>query len=169
MSISHAVWRLCAGILLYALYAVPSARASEGAFMPVDQIERGMSGYGLSVFQGVKIDTFGVEILGVMQDAIGPGHDLILARLSGAGLDHTGIIRGMSGSPVYLDDRLIGAIAYGWSYSKDPIGGITPIAPMLDVALRKPVPESPDAARQSIDFSPSDWSSDARLPRQATL
>lgn len=169
MSISHAVWRLCAGILLYALYAVPSARASEGAFMPVDQIERGMSGYGLSVFQGVKIDTFGVEILGVMQDAIGPGHDLILARLSGAGLDHTGIIRGMSGSPVYLGGRLIGAIAYGWSYSKDPIGGITPIAPMLDVALRKPVPESPGAARQSIDFSPSDWSSDARLPRQATL
>ena len=52
--------------------------------MPVDQIERGMSGYGLSVFQGVEIDTFGVEILGVMQDAIGPGHDLILARMSGA-------------------------------------------------------------------------------------
>ena len=74
------VWRLCTGILLFALYAVPAARAGEDAFMPADQIKRGMSGYGLSVFQGVEIDTFGVEIPGVMQDAIGPGHDLILAR-----------------------------------------------------------------------------------------
>ena len=117
----------------------------------------------------MEIDTFGVEILGVMQDAIGPGHDLILARLSGADLDHTGITRGMSGSPVYIKDCLVGAIAYGWSYSKDPIGGITPIAPMLDVAQRKPVQDSPDTARQSIDFSPSGWSGDARLPQQATL
>jgi len=137
--------------------------------MPVDQIKRGMSGYGLSVFQGVKIDTFGVKILGVMQDAIGPGHDLILARLSGVGLDHTGVISGMSGSPVYVEGRLVGAIAYGWTYSKDPIGGITPIAPMLDVVQRKPIPKSPDTAHQSIDFSPSGLSGDARLPQQATL
>ena len=137
--------------------------------MPTDQIERGMRGYGLSVFQGVEIDTFGVEILGVMPDAIGPGHDLILARMSGANLEHTGIIRGMSGSPVYLEGRLIGAVAYGWSYAKDPIGGITPIAPMIDVAQRKRAAESPETARQSIDFSPADWSGDARLPQQATL
>ena len=167
--ISHALWRLCKSILLCALCAVPTARAGEDAFMPVDQIKRGMSGYGLSVFQGVKIDTFGVKILGVMQDAIGPGHDLILARLSGVGLDHTGVISGMSGSPVYVEGRLVGAIAYGWTYSKDPIGGITPIAPMLDVVQRKPVPKSPDTARRSIDFSPSGLSGDARLPQQATL
>ena len=167
--ISRALWRLCTSILLCALCAVPTARAGEDAFMPVDQIKRGMSGYGLSVFQGVKIDTFGVKILGVMQDAIGPGHDLILARLSGVGLDHTGVISGMSGSPVYVEGRLVGAIAYGWTYSKDPIGGITPIAPMLDVVQRKPVPKSPDTARRSIDFSPSGLSGDARLPQQATL
>ena len=167
--ISRALWRLCTSILLCALCVVPTAHAGEDAFMPVDQIKRGMSGYGLSVFQGVKIDTFGVKILGVMQDAIGPGHDLILARLSGVDLDHTGVISGMSGSPVYVEDRLVGAIAYGWTYSKDPIGGITPIAPMLDVVQRKPVPKSPDTARRSIDFSPSGLSGDARLPQQATL
>ena len=166
---SYVAYRLCAGLLLCALCATSTARAAEGSFMPTDQIERGMRGYGLSVFQGVEIDTFGEEILGVMRDAIGPGHDLILARMSGANLEHTGIIRGMSGSPVYLEDRLIGAVAYGWSYAKDPIGGIMPIAPMIDVAQRKRAAESPEAARQSVDFSPADWSGDARLPRQATL
>ena len=166
---SYVAYRLCAGLLLCALCATSTARAAEGAFMPTDQIERGMRGYGLSVFQGVEIDTFGVEILGVMRDAIGPGHDLILARMSGANLEHTGIIRGMSGSPVYLEGRLIGAVAYGWSYAKDPIGGITPIAPMIDVAQRKRAAESPEVARQSVDFSPADWSGDARLPQQATL
>ncbi|MEE2627039.1 MAG: SpoIVB peptidase S55 domain-containing protein [Candidatus Latescibacterota bacterium] len=165
----YLVYRLCVGLLLCALCTTSTARAVEEAFMSTDQIERGMRGYGLSVFQGVEIDTFGVEILGVMRDAIGPGHDLILARMSGADLEHTGIIRGMSGSPVYLEDRLIGAVAYGWSHSKDPIGGIMPIAPMIDVAQRKRAAESTEAARQSVDFSPADWSGDVRLPQQATL
>ncbi len=137
--------------------------------MPVDQIKRGMSGYGLSVFQGTQIDTFGVEILGVIADGIGPGHDLILARLSGANLEHTGIIRGMSGSPVYVDGLLVGAIAYGWSYSKDPIGGITPIGPMVDVTQRATASANEGPGRQSIDFSPAEWLSGEQIPRRATL
>lgn len=135
--------------------------------MPVDHVKRGMNGYGLSVFQGTQIDTFGVEILGVIAGGIGPGHDLILARLSGADLEHTGIIRGMSGSPVYIDGLLVGAIAYGWSYSKDPIGGITPIGPMIDVTQRAAAVEGPE--RQSIDFSPSEWIGDGRAPQHGTL
>ena len=99
-----------------------------------------MSGFGLTTFQGTKIDTFQVEILGVLKGYLGPRMDMILARFSGGPLEHTGLIRGMSGSPVYIDGRLIGAIAYGWSFSKDPIGGITPIAHMLDVATREPPP-----------------------------
>ena len=93
-----------------------------------------MSGFGLTTFQGTEIDTFQVEILGVLKGALGPRMDMILARLSGGPLEHTGLIRGMSGSPVYIDGRLIGAISYGWYFSKDPIGGITPIAHMLEVA-----------------------------------
>ena len=96
-----------------------------------------MSGFGLTTFQGTKIDTFQVEILGVLKGYLGPRMDMILARFSGGPLEHTGLIRGMSGSPVYIDGRLIGAIAYGWSFSKDPIGGITPIAHMLEVATRE--------------------------------
>lgn len=110
--------------------------------MASSELRRGMSGFGLTTFQGTAIDTFQVEILGVLQGALGPRLDLILARLSGGPLEHTGLIRGMSGSPVYIDGRLIGAIAYGWYFSKEPIGGITPIAQMLDVARREhPAPK----------------------------
>ena len=105
--------------------------------MVPSELRRGMSGFGLTTFQGTEIDTFQVEILGVLKGALGPRMDMILARLSGGPLEHTGLIRGMSGSPVYIDGRLIGAIAYGWYFSKDPIGGITPIADMLEVATRQ--------------------------------
>ena len=105
--------------------------------MAPSELRRGMSGFGLTTFQGTEIDTFQVEILGVLKGALGPRMDMILARLSGGPLEHTGLIRGMSGSPVYIDGRLIGAISYGWYFSKDPIGGITPIAHMLEVATRE--------------------------------
>ena len=105
--------------------------------MEPSELRRGMSGFGLTTFQGTQIDTFQVEILGVLKGALGPRMDMILARLFGGPLEHTGLIRGMSGSPVYIDGRLIGAIAYGWYFSKEPIGGITPIAHMLDVATRE--------------------------------
>ena len=105
--------------------------------MAPSELRRGMSGFGLTTFQGTEIDTFQVEILGVLKGALGPRMDMILARLSGGPLEHTGLIRGMSGSPVYIDGRLVGAISYGWYFSKDPIGGITPIAHMLEVATRE--------------------------------
>ena len=105
--------------------------------MEPSELRRGMSGFGLTTFQGTQIDTFQVEILGVLKGALGPRMDMILVRLSGGPLAHTGVIRGMSGSPVYIDGRLIGAIAYGWYFSKDPIAGITPIGHMLEVATRE--------------------------------
>ncbi len=108
--------------------------------MEPSELRRGMKGFGLTTFQGTEIDTFQVEILGVLKGALGPRMDMILARLSGGPLAHTGVVRGMSGSPVYIDGRLIGAIAYGWYFSKDPIGGITPIADMLAVATRQHPP-----------------------------
>ena len=101
-------------------------------FMPVDEIKQGMEGYGLTVFSGTTIDTFHVEILGVLTRMV-PKGDLILARLSGGPLEETGIFGGMSGSPVYINGRLIGAAAYGWLFAKDPIAGITPIGEMLDI------------------------------------
>ena len=100
--------------------------------MSVDELEPGMTGYGLTVFAGSRIDTFQVEILGVRQNDSWPQWDLIWGRLQGGPLESTGIPRGASGSPVYVDDRLIGAVGYGFSYSDEPLAGITPISQMLE-------------------------------------
>ncbi len=98
----------------------------------VEDIQRGMKGYGRTVLQGTKVETFQVEILGVMRNT-SPGRDLILARLSGLGLEKSGVIAGMSGSPVYIEDKLLGAVAYAWPFGKEPIAGITPYIQMRPV------------------------------------
>ena len=105
-------------------------------FFPQEEVRPGLSGIGTSVFRGTAIDTFHVEIIGLERNRLRPGKNLIIARLSGAGLEETGVIRGMSGSPVYIDGRLLGAVSYGWAFSKEPICGITPIADMLAVMER---------------------------------
>ena len=110
----------------------PGDELDPNLFMPVDEIQRGMKGYGLTVFSGTEIDTFDVEVLGVLE-GVTPKADLILARLSGGPLEKTGIYGGMSGSPIYIDGRLVGAAAYGWTFAKDPIAGITPIGEMFDI------------------------------------
>ncbi len=98
--------------------------------MPLDQVRAGQSGVGKTVFQGDDPEEFGVEILGVLED-IGPKQSIILARLSGAKVEHTGVIAGMSGSPVYIDGKLIGAVAFAFPFATEPIAGIRPIADML--------------------------------------
>ena len=101
--------------------------------MPVDEIRAGMTGVGRTVFEGTELQDFKVHILGVLRNVQGPKRDLILARLEGAGLAESGVAQGMSGSPVYIDGRLIGAVSYSiGSFSKEPIAGITPIAEMKD-------------------------------------
>jgi len=102
-------------------------------YMPVDDIQRGMVGVGKTVFYGTQIDTFRAEILGVLRNVFGPKSDMILARLSGGPLAKTGVIAGMSGSPVYIDGKLIGAVGYaiGPVFVNEPIAGITPIGDMV--------------------------------------
>ncbi|MEO7276152.1 MAG: SpoIVB peptidase S55 domain-containing protein [Vicinamibacterales bacterium] len=101
--------------------------------MPVSEIKPGMVGVGRTVFTGTDLQDFTVHILGVLHNIQGPKRDLILARLEGAGLAESGVAQGMSGSPVYIDGRLIGAVSYSiGSFSKEPIAGITPIAEMKD-------------------------------------
>ena len=106
------------------------------AMMPVDDIRPGMEGVGRTVFTGTDLEEFKVHILGVLRNIQGPKRDLILARLEGAGLAESGVAQGMSGSPVYVDGRLIGALSYSiGSFSKEPIAGITPIAEMKDATV----------------------------------
>ncbi|OHD56089.1 MAG: hypothetical protein A2Y33_01435 [Spirochaetes bacterium GWF1_51_8] len=102
-------------------------------FMPADQLKPGMKGYGMSVFHGWVPERFEVEIIDVIKNATpGPDGDMILAKCSGANLEVSGVIAGMSGSPVYIDGKLIGAVSSTWAYSKQPIAGITPIIRMLE-------------------------------------
>ncbi len=109
------------------------ATAAHGtATIHPDDIRPGMKGYGLSVFSGRKVERFEVEIIDVMRQ-ITPKGDMILCRLSGMGLKEAGIIAGMSGSPVYIEGKLAGAVAYGWNFSKEPIAGVTPIGEMLEL------------------------------------
>jgi hypothetical protein len=103
------------------------------SLMPIEEVRAGMVGVGRSVFEGTELRDFKVHILGVLRNVQGPRRDLILARLEGAGLAESGVAQGMSGSPVYIDGRLVGAVSYSiGSFSKEPIAGITPIAEMKD-------------------------------------
>jgi hypothetical protein len=100
-------------------------------YLATDQIKPGMKGYGLTVFRGVQPEKFDVEVLGVMRNVWDVGRDIVLIRCSGKNLEFTGIAAGMSGSPIYIDDKLVGALAYGFQFSKAPIAGVTPIGEML--------------------------------------
>src|SRR5919198_3599918 len=107
--------------------------------MGVSDIRPGMVGVGRTVFDGTHVEEFKVNILGVLENIIGPHRNLILAKLEGGPLAHTGVIAGMSGSPVYVDGKLIGAVSYALgSFSKEPIAGITPIAEMTGAASLHP-------------------------------
>jgi hypothetical protein len=112
---------------------VGTAPLATTPLMPVDEIRPGMKGVGRTVFEGAELQDFTVHILGVLRNVQGPKRDLILARLEGGPLANTGVAQGMSGSPVYIDGRLIGAVSYSiGAFSKEPIAGITPIAEMKD-------------------------------------
>ena len=99
------------------------------SYWQVDDVRPGMKGEGRTVMKGTKIESFDAEVLGVMKNT-SPGRDMVLCRLSGLNLEKTGVIAGMSGSPVYIDGKLLGAVAFAWPYGKEPIAGITPFVQM---------------------------------------
>src|SRR5947207_15884615 len=101
-------------------------------FMSVDEVRPGMRGVGRTVFQGTKVDEFDVEVLGVLKN-FAPKQDMILARLSGGPLSRTGVIAGMSGSPVYIDGKLIGGGAFSFHYAFERIAGIQSIRRVLEL------------------------------------
>lgn len=124
------------------------------AIYPLSAVRVGQRGVGYTVFKGPDAQPFEVEILGLMKGMLGPKRDVILARLSGPEIEFSGVIAGMSGSPVYLDGKLLGAVAYRFgSFTREPIAGITPIESMLDLT-RDPqldVPLGASAAARVVD------------------
>ena len=107
---------------------------SNGGIFPLSEVHAGLKAIAWTVFTGTKPEPMDVEILGVLRGARGPGHDMILVQLHGAKPEYTGVVAGMSGSPVYIGNRLLGSLSYRiGQFSKDPIAGITPIEQMLEV------------------------------------
>src|SRR5688500_12644241 len=121
--------------LLAAVVVIFASTAQAAERMPLSEVKKGMKGYGLTVFEGTTVEKFDVEILGLLHN-IGPGQNLILARVDSPVVRRAGVIAGMSGSPIFIDGKVIGALAYAWQFSKEPIAGITPIDEMLKIAHR---------------------------------
>ncbi len=135
--------------------ALPANPPATTKFFPLSEIHKGLQGVAYTVFEGTKPEPMGVEILGVLHNALGPRQDMILARLEGAKPEYTGVVAGMSGSPVYIDGRLVGALAYRiGQFSKEPICGITPIGSMMGVEEQHRIPATELAG--SDDAAPSE-------------
>jgi hypothetical protein len=133
-----------------ALLASPRL-SGDTAVMNVSDVRSGMTGIGRTVFDGTHVEEFKVNILGVLENVIGAHRNLILARLEGGPLAQTGVIAGMSGSPVYIDGKLVGAVSYALgSFPKEPIAGITPIAEMTESTSLSEA--RPAAAKVHLEF-----------------
>src|SRR5919106_3001618 len=127
MNLRHAA----AALALAALCWVSTPASTP--IMPLSEVKPGMVGVGRTVFQGTELRDFKVSIIGVLKNVQGPRRDLIIAKLEGGPLEATGVAAGMSGSPVYIDGRLIGAVGYSiGAVPKEAIAGITPTAEMKD-------------------------------------
>lgn len=144
-----------------AAFALAAGLFAQTSFFPLKDVKPGMHGIGKTVFSGNQIDEFQVEILGVLEN-IGPKESLILARLSGGPLAHTGVLQGMSGSPVYIDGKLVGAVAMAFPFAKDPIAGIRPIEDMIGTAS---APRSAPVRRTAVNFGEKDLTRVLPKPR----
>jgi hypothetical protein len=115
-------------------------RATRANVMAVSEIKPGMKGYGLTVFEGTKPDRFDVEVIGVLKN-FRPRQEVILIKTRHPRLEIAKVVAGMSGSPIYIDGKMIGAYAYGWTFGSEPVAGVTPIRAMLD-EMTLPIPDS---------------------------
>jgi hypothetical protein len=123
------VFLLTAALAAFGWVGLPASTS----LMPIDEVKPGMTGVGRTIFEGSEMKDFKVHILGVLKNVQAPQRNLILAKLEGGPLAETGVIAGMSGSPVYIDGRLVGAVSYSiGAFPKEPIAGITPIGEMID-------------------------------------
>lgn len=148
--------------MLVAQPKAPAVTPKNVQLMPLADVKEGMRGTARTVFRGNKAEEFGVEILGVVPDWIGPRQDVIIGKLSGANAERTAVFAGMSGSPVYVDGKLIGAISYSFPFAKEPICGITPIEQMTSI-MNQPIAAS-SGSQTPRSFSYSELRSDRWRP-----
>jgi len=140
----------------------PAAKPARGeaSFFPLEEVRPGQKGVGRTVFRGSETEEFGVEILGVLQGFPAPRQSAIIARLSGANVEKTRVFGGMSGSPVFIEGRLVGAVAFAFPFAEEPIAGITPIKQMVDIFERGQGTKRTDATTRTYSFAQlasTDW------------
>ena len=153
-------------LLLVAILWVPLARSQQPAeTIAVDQVHAGMQGYAYTIFSGDQVEKFDLEVLGVMPNFLGPKQSIILVELKGPKVEHTGVVAGMSGSPVYLDGKLAGALSLKLGiFTKEAIAGVTPIADVMS----PPVEGAPTETAQSFAL-PKQTVAQNTLPRGSAL
>ncbi len=127
--------------------------ARSAQFLPLSMVREGMRGTARTVFRGTEPEEFNVEILGILPGGVGPKQDLIVGRLSGGGAERTAVFAGMSGSPVYVNGKLVGAISYAFPFAKEPICGITPIEQMISIFEQKQLEGKKDRDPGPISFA----------------
>jgi hypothetical protein len=147
----------CAALILF--FSVPLRAGDQPEIFPLDQVKAGMKGVVYTIFTGDQIEKVDLEVLGILHNALGPKQDVVIVQLLGEKAEHSGVVAGMSGSPVYIDGKLVGALSLKLGiFTKEAIGGVTPIVNMLDVEKSSPLPAaSPDdssAANRATPFAP---------------
>jgi len=166
--------RLAAAAALVLALPFVGAPAAQTRLMAIDEVRPGMVGTGRTVFSGTTLEDFTVRVLGVLHNVIGPNRDLILARLEGGPLADTGVIAGMSGSPVYVDGRLMGAVSYALGqFAKEPIAGITPIAEMTDATTMTAAVAGARPVALRVPYEPDElfavWTRELGMARNAAF
>ncbi len=167
-SIPHPSWVLTLCVLtLSFIFASPFLQAAESnELLPLSEVHAGMQGYAYTIFAGDLVEKFDLEVIGVLPNFLGPRQSIILVQLKGPKVEHTGVVAGMSGSPVYLNGKLAGALSLKLGiFTKEPIAGVTPIEDVLN-------PPAQSASSQAVaqQFSvPSEASLRTGLPSSSTL
>ena len=160
-----------AGILLISASSLLASDAPE--IFPLDQIKPGMRGVAYTIFAGDQVEKIDLEVIGVMPNLIGPKQDIVLVKLLGPKVQETGVVAGMSGSPVYIDGKLAGALSLKFGiFTKEAIGGMTPIANILEVGKTEATPAQAarDAANgASAASTPAQYVLSEELARRAGL
>ncbi len=160
-------WSLFLSLVALASFSFSAETPKGPAILPVDQIHAGMRGVAYTVFEGVKPEPMDVEVIGVLKNVNGPKGDVILVRLHGAKVEYTGVVAGMSGSPVYINGKLVGALAFRIGvFSKEPIAGLTPIAEMLEI---NEFDRSQPLESQPFKEKPREKSNEAAAPGLSTF
>jgi hypothetical protein len=164
--------RLAVPVVAILALLLAGAPGAQTRLMSIDEVKPGMVGTGRTVFSGTTLEDFKVHVLGVLHNVIAPNRDLILARLEGGPLAKTGVIAGMSGSPVYVDGRLMGAVSYSLGqFATEPIAGITPIAEMTDATAMRAAATGTRPVSLTWPYKPEElfeiWTRDLGLARPA--